>query len=199
MRVCQAPTVTVLVLMIGFTLACGKATGIPEDASAKADDSQQLPFQRGTGESAASNVSPLHSVGRLPEGTPLTIRLLNSVSSGSARVGDRFQGSLDDDVVIDGQTAVPRGSEVTIRVLAAKASGRRNDPGYLRIAVVSLNIAGKVIPIETSSLFVKGGSHDKRDRAQAATGNTFLPESDEVSFDAQRRLTFRLTQPADLP
>jgi hypothetical protein len=187
-------------LLIGLTLACDKATGIPEDVSANADSSQQLPFEHGAqAPGSAANVSPLHSVSRLPEGTPVTIRLRNPVSSDSARVGDRFQGVLDDNVVIDGQTAAPRGSDVTVRVLAAKASGRRHDPGYLRVAVVSLSIAGKVIPIETSSLFVKGGPHDRHDRSPSGTGNTFLTESDEVSFDAQRRLTFRLAQAADLP
>jgi hypothetical protein len=190
-------------LALSLTLACGKATGIPEDASANAD-SQQLPFDHGTqAPGAGSNGSPLHSVSRLPVGTPVTIRLRNPVSSDSARVGDRFPGSLDENVVIDGQTAVPRGSDVAVRVLAAKASGRRHDPGYLRVAVVSLSVAGKVIPIETSSLFVKGGSHDRHDRAQSGTGNTLLTESaevsDKVSFDAQRRLTFRLAQAADLP
>jgi hypothetical protein len=191
-------------LLIGLTLACGKATGIPEDASAKADGSQQLPFEHGTQPAGTgSNVPQLHSASTLPEGTPLTIRLRNPISSDSARVGDRYQGSLDDNVVIEGQTAVPRGSDVTVRVLAAKAAGPRHDPGYLRVAVVSLSIAGKVIPIETSSLFVKGGSHDRHDHAQSGTGKTLLAESteisDEVSFDAQRRLTFRLAQAADLP
>jgi len=187
-------------LLIGLTLACDKATGIPEDASVNTDDSQQLPFEPGTQTAgAASNVSPLHPVSRLPEGTPVTIRLRNPVSSNSARVGDRFQSSLSDNVLIEGQTAVPRGSDVTVRVLAAKAAGPRHDPGYLRIAVVSLSIAGKVIPVETSSLFVKGGSHDRHDHPQSGTGNTLLTESDEVSFDAQRPLTFRLAQAADLP
>jgi len=225
MKLCRAGLITVLVLMITLSLACEKATGVPGDDSASADDSQRVPFDR---ESESRGISPSRSlvpaVSKLPEGTPITIRLQSAVSSGSSKTGDSFEGTLDDPIVIEGQTAIPRGAAVTGRVLAAKASGRLHNPGYLRIALVSVRVDEKPVAIETSSLFVKGGSHEKRNLAMigggtgagaliggvagggkgaligsaigaaGGTGTAYATGKKEVSFGEERRLTFRLAQ-----
>ena len=229
MKLSGACQITVLVLMIRFTLACGKETGVPGDDSASADSSQNLPFDR---ESSSAGISPSRSlvpaVSKLPEGTPITIRLQSTVSSASSNAGDSFDGTLDDPIVIEGQTAIPRGAAVTGRVLAAKASGRLQDPGYLRIALVGVKLDGKPVAIETSSLFVKGGSHEKRNLAMigggtgagaligglagggkgaligsaigaaGGTGTAYATGKKEVAFGAERRLTFRLAQSVEL-
>ena len=230
MQLSPARQITVLVLMIGFTLACGKETGVPGDDSASADNSQNLPFDR---ESRSAGISPSRSlvpaVSKLPEGTPITIRLQGTVSSASSNAGDNFDGTLDDPIVIDGQTAITSGAAVTGRVLAAKASGRLHDPGYLRIALVSIRVEGQPVVIETSSLFAKGGSHEKRNLAMigggtgagaligglagggkgvmigsavgaaGGTGTAYATGKKEVSFGTERRLTFRLARSVELP
>ena len=72
------------------------------------------------------------------------IRLRAQLSSASARVGDTFDGTIDDPVANDGQTLVPRGAAVVGRVLAAKSS-EGSDNGYLRIALVSMQAGGKTV------------------------------------------------------
>jgi hypothetical protein len=230
MKLSSAHLSVVLALLAGFTVACGKETGFPGDDSASAENSQKLPFDR---EAQSSGISPTHSLvptmSRLPEGTPITIHLQDAVSSASSKTGDSFLGTIDDPIVLAGQTAIPRGTGVTGKVLAAKVSGSLHDPGYLRIALVSLNLDGKPVAIETSSIFAKGGSHEKRNLgmigggtgagaligglagggkgaligsvvgAAGGTGAAYVTGKKEVSFDAERRLTFRLAQAADLP
>ena len=100
--------------------------------------------------------------------------------------------------MIEGQTEIQRGSAVTGRVLAAKDSGRHSR-GYLRLALVSLNVEGKPMAIQTASLFIKAGPHGKRDRTSTSTvpKSAFAPETTEkkeVLFEVEHRLTFRLAQ-----
>lgn len=229
MKLSRASVVAVLVLIAGFLVGCGKETGVPGDDSASAEDSQKMPFDR---EARSGGISPSRSlvptVSKLPAGTPITVRLQGTVSSASSNAGDSFEGTLDEPIVIEGQTAITRGTVVTGRVLAAKASGRLHDPGYLRIALVSLNVEGKPVAIETSSIFAKGGSHEKRNWAMigggtgagaligglagggkgaligsavgaaGGTGTAYATGKKEVAFGAERRLTFRLAQAVNL-
>ena len=218
-----------LAIVASLALGCGKETGVPNDESATENSSQKLPFDR---EGGRTGISPTQSlvptVRKLPAGTPLTVRLQSTLSSVTARAGDTFGGTLDEPVMIESQTVVPRGAAVTGRVLAAKASGRLQDPGYLRVALVSLEVEGKPVAIETSSIFAKGGSHEKRNLgmigggtaagaliggiagggkgaligslvgAAGGTGTAYATGKKDVSFDVERRLTFRLAQPIDV-
>lgn len=229
MKESKAYIIAVLILILSLTVACGKQTGVPQEDSARADDRQQQPYDR---EPQSAGISPSHSlvpeVTKLPAGTPITIRLQSTVSSASSHPGDSFQGTLDEPIVIEGQTAVARGAAVTGRVLAAKSSGRLHEPGYLRIALVSVEVGGTPVAIETSSIFAKGGSHEKRNLAMigggtgagaligglagggkgaligsvvgaaGGTGTAYATGKKDASFGAERRLTFRLAQAVDL-
>jgi hypothetical protein len=61
----------------------------------------------------------------------------------------------------------------------------------MRIALVSMNVSGKTVLIETSSIFAKAATSGER--APTTTG------ANDVSFTPDRRLTFRLARSTDLP
>ncbi len=171
-------------------LGCGRPTGVPDSSSS---GSQRVPFDR---ESRSSGISPsqtlIPATGRLPEGTSLTIRLGKALTSASAHAGDNLEGALDEPIMVDEQTLIAQGAKVTGRVLDAKHAEGPRSPGYLRIALVSVDNGGKPVLIETSSIFVKGGAHEER-----ATANSGAPvSSKDVVLATDRRLTFRLAQPA---
>jgi hypothetical protein len=205
--------IAVLAACLALGWACNRQTGLPATDPARSDTSQKLPFDR---QPQSAGVSPSHSlipsVTRLPEGTPLTIYLQNDLSSASAHEGDSFAATLDSPIVIDGQTLVSRGAPVFGRVLEAKHSTGPLDPGYLRLALVSLTVGAKAFPIATSSLFAKGSREDRSspligaDRGKGAkvsptatvatTPAAAVPK--EIVLGPDRRLSFRLTQSVDL-
>jgi len=229
MKPSKAFSIAGLVLMLILAVACSRQTGVPTEESSATPDPAKLPFDR---EPQSAGISPSHSlipsVSRMPSGTPITIRLGSAVSSGSSHAGDTFEGALEEPIVIEGQTIAARGAAVTGRVLAAKPSGRLQDPGYIRIALVSLQVDGSPVAIETSSIFAKAGSHENRNLAMigggtgagaligglAAGGKGALVGSmagagggtataaatgkKEIEFGTERRLTFRLAQAVEI-
>jgi len=197
----RANRIAVILLVLGLLCACGRP---PADNASNSADSQKLPFDRqprSTGISPSQSLIP--STTKLPEGTPIPIRLQSALSSASSHAGDTFNATIDEPVVIDGQTLVARGTPATGRVLEAKPSassrGRLLEPGYLRIVLVSLNVGGRPVMIETSSIFAKGGSREERNPATGkASGDTTKDRDRDVVFGIDRRLSFRLAQTVDL-
>ncbi len=189
---------TLVVACLSFTAGCRQQSVLSSDNNS---DPQKLPFDR-----APQNrgISPSHSLvpsaSRIPEGTALTVSLEHNLSSASARSNGTFTAVLDDPIVIEGQTVVPGGTHVTGRVLDVRSAVPPRENGYLRIALVSLKVGEKEVPIATSSLFAKGGSHKEHgaEMNPASEPVTPIATSKEMVFDPGRRLTFRLTQTAEI-
>jgi hypothetical protein len=126
---------------------------------------------------------PFRDAQSLPVGTLLTVRLKSPINSDSPKNSATFVALVDDPVVVEGATLVPRGASVAGRIEAARLSTMTHNRGYVRLTLDLVDIAGRELPIRTASLFARGNP--------GSAGNA----SDMVSLEQGRRLTFRLTEP----
>jgi hypothetical protein len=205
----------VLLLVFGLMVVACNGVGAEPPTTASADSGNGLPF---TEAQAAS----------LPSGTPIYVRLQESISSKNALAGQNFSAVLDEPLIVNGQTIAAQGTQIQGRVVAARESGHLHDAGYLRLTLASIALSGKDLPLQTSSVFVEGGRFNKRNfayggggaggggligalagggkgaligsAAGTAGGTTaaYTTGKKEVGFLAERRLEFRLTQPLEL-
>ncbi len=106
----------------------------------------------------------------IPAGTALTVRVGSEINSGSAKVGDRFDGTLARSLVVNGKTVARAGAPVKGKVTSAKSSGRLHAPGELAIRLTSVQVNGRMVPISTHSHFVKGKGHTKSNATKIGGG-----------------------------
>jgi hypothetical protein len=201
-------------LTLAWMTGCSRQLAVP--GSGGTARGSQLPFDRVSDNSGMSPTDGLTSEG-IPAGTEVTIRLQLALSSADSRAGDSFEAVLDEPLVVAGKTVVPRSAPVTGRVVATKASGGWHDPGYLRLTLASIAMNGKSIPLQTSSIFAKGRSYEKRTQTATAHGSeagvsvaeasvssatrsesSRDPNRGDVRFSTGRQFTFRLAQPLHL-
>lgn len=230
-----------LALAIAVMLFVSACSHMPDKADASAadgsantataanngGDSGALPFSGEKSKEPSSEHKGLFAHAEeltVPSNTPLTVRLSTAVSSASNSAGDRFDAVLDAPLVVNGKTVAPAGAAVTGKVVAAEESGHLQHPGMIQIALDTITIHNKAVPVTTTSIIARGQSHKKRNMAWiggstaggaligglagggkgaligsaigAGGGTTaaYATGKKDVGFGVERRLTFRITQ-----
>jgi hypothetical protein len=106
----------------------------------------------------------------IPAGTHISVRMGQEISSGAAKVGDRFDATLARDLVVGGKTIAKAGSPARGKVTLAKSSGRLHAPGQISVRLTSVHAEGKTIPISTGSYHLEGKSHAKSNATKIGGG-----------------------------
>lgn len=129
------------------------------------------------------------------------VRLQSSLSSAAAHPGDLFTAVLDQPIVLDGETLAAGGAVVKGRVVSANPTGN----AYLELTLTSVQIAGKVLVVHTSAVFVKNSPHPsisletsdhgiQRPREDVGEPGALPNENAQVKFSTGRQLVFWLVQ-----
>jgi hypothetical protein len=88
----------------------------------------------------------------VPAGTSIVVRTIDPIDSQNATVGQTFAATTDEPVVVNGETLIRRGAEVVVRLVEDKESGRLTGRAELALALDSIKVDGRVIPIVTEEV-----------------------------------------------
>jgi hypothetical protein len=106
----------------------------------------------------------------LPAGTNLTIRMIEAVDSQTNRVGQTFRASLDQPVMLEGNAVIPRGADVTVKLVDQKESGKLTGRADLTLSLQAISVNGRMVDINTQS--VKQESSSRGERTAKVAGGT---------------------------
>lgn len=106
----------------------------------------------------------------IPAGTQLTVRLNEPLDSEKNQLGDAFHGSLSAPIVIDDQTVIPIGADVTGRVAAVQSAGRFAGSSVLTLELTSLSANGKTYNLQTNQWSRQGKGEGKNTAVKAGGG-----------------------------
>src|ERR1017187_8121461 len=105
----------------------------------------------------------------LPAGTNFVVRMIDAVDSQTASVGQNFAGSLDAPVMdSDGQTLIPRGADVVLKLVDAKQSGKISGRTELALSMMSVRVNGQMVDIRTQTVTER--STNRAGRSAGAIG-----------------------------
>src|SRR5580698_35809 len=112
----------------------------------------------------------------IPDGTPIELRLVESVSSNHAHKGDRLNFIVVKDVNLDGYTLVPAGTVARGTITEVKGKRFLGIGARISLRLDSVELAdGETLKLRASKV-VKGGSRTKlMAGAMIATSIIFLP------------------------
>jgi hypothetical protein len=105
-------------------------------------------------------VIPVPAPTLLPEGTEIVANLDQSISSKTAKAGDRVGMTVATDLVVQGKVVVAKGTPVIAEVSEAKGAGRMGRGGKLSIKLLGTTaVDGQRVPLRGS-------------KAESGSGNT---------------------------
>lgn len=121
----------------------------------------------------APQAPPPPAVVTLPEGTSLRVRLDQDLGSKTSQPGDNFSATIEDAVVVNGQTVIPRGATAEGTVIDAKPLGRFKGGAVLSIRLERVHTKWGSYPVATSSISRAEKGKGKRTGLFAAGGGGF--------------------------
>ena len=127
---------------------------------------------------------------QIPTGTPITVRMIDTVDSNVARLGQTFRSSVDEPVMINGQTVIPRGADALVKLVEVGQSGKFEAKTVLTLALTDITINGQTIDTTTSD--VSQASSSRRARTAKVVGRATALG---VKIPSETRLNFTLQQP----
>ena len=133
----------------------------PAAASAPARVSAP-PRQRTRSASSAVVRPSAASVVTLPVGTPLAVRLVDSIDSDRNKDGDTFHATLDSPILAGGRVVVPKDADVEGEVLELKSAGHFTGRSEIALVLITLSVNGKSYEMETDEYTKEGASRGKR-------------------------------------
>lgn len=93
----------------------------------------------------------------IPAGTHIPVRIGMELSSGTAQVGQSWEGVVARNVVVNGKTVARSGETVRGTISGVTPSGRLQHPGVLKVRLTSVGNR----TVHTSSIARQGESHKK--------------------------------------
>jgi hypothetical protein len=165
---------------------------------------------------------------QLAAGTNIVVRTIDGIDSEANRVGQTFAASIDEPVMVNGQTVIPRGADVTLKLVDSKESGKLTGRSELTLDLVSVKANGRMVDVNTQTVSRESSSRGARTAkvaggtaavgaiigaiagggkgaaigagagAAAGAGAEVVTKGQRVKIPSETRLTFVLDTPVNL-
>ena len=108
----------------------------------------------------------------LPEGTPVSVRLVTGLSTRYAAPGEPFEATLMQPLEVDGKVIASRGAHVRGVVADANKGGRVKGVAHISVRLTELEVAaGRTVPLQTNIITRWARRTRKRDALWIAGGS----------------------------
>jgi hypothetical protein len=106
----------------------------------------------------------------VPAGTSFAVVMADEVSTSKSKEGDSFNGTLSEDLVVDGRVVAERGDDVIGRVDDIVMPGKVKGRAQLTLVLTNLSASGREYRIKTEPFVAIAVDNKERDAAIIAGG-----------------------------
>jgi hypothetical protein len=144
----------------------------PPPANQSQSNQNQPNPNQGFSQQPPAPATPVAGI-QIPAGTAITVRMIDAVDSKVAHLGQTFRASVDEPVLINGQTVIPRGADALAKLVEDQQSGKFEGKTILTLALTDITINGQMIDTTTGNVSQASSSRGAR-TAKVVGGATAL-------------------------
>lgn len=164
----------------------------------------------------------------VPSGTEIVVRMIDPVDSQRDNLGQTYRATIDQPVVVNGNTVIPRGSDAVATLIDDKQSGKIEGKTVLTLDLKNVTVSGHTYDIVTTGVSKASSSRGARSAkviggaaalgaiigaaagggkgaaigagsgAAVGTAAEVVTSGQRVKIPSETRLTFTLQNPIDL-
>jgi BON domain len=109
----------------------------------------------------------------IEQGTPISVRLIDSIDSEKNQAGDTFHATLNTPLSAEGSEAIPAGTDISGHVVDVKSAGKFAGHSLVVLQLDSISANGKSYNLQTDQ-FRKEGSSRGKNTAEKVGGGAIL-------------------------
>ena len=149
-----------------------------ESNNTVAEDSQEsAPAEDQPSSAASSSGTPPQPPQPLKvtieQGTPISVRLIDSIDSEKNQTGDTFHATLNTPLSAEGSEAIPAGTDISGHLVDVKSAGKFAGQSLVVLELDSISANGKSYNLQTDQ-FRKEGSSRGKNTAEKVGGGAIL-------------------------
>jgi BON domain len=109
----------------------------------------------------------------IEQGTPISVRLIDSIDSEKNQAGDTFHATLNTPLSAEGSEAIPAGTDISGHLVEVKSAGKFAGQSLVVLQLDSISANGKSYNLQTDQ-FRKEGSSRGKNTAEKVGGGAIL-------------------------
>jgi hypothetical protein len=98
----------------------------------------------------------------VPDGTMLSVRLIDAINTEQNRPGDTFRATLDSPVLVDDRIVIPADADIQGRIAEARNAGHYAGQSQLALELTQVTVNGHSYPLRTDQFTRQGASRGSR-------------------------------------
>jgi hypothetical protein len=161
----------------------------------------------------------------IPAGTQIYVRMIDSISSDKSHAGDTFRASVDNPVIVDNQTIIPKKADVLVKLTDVQSAGKLKGTSQLKVQMDRI-VIGKTSYDVVSNTYEQTGEAEGKKAARnvgvgaavggilggilggtkgavigagaGGGGGAVISKGEQMHLDSETQLVFRLENPLDV-
>ena len=106
----------------------------------------------------------------VPAGTAINVRLTQAIDVDASQAGQTFKALVDDPVMINGSTVIPRGASAILQAVAVQQSGKMKGSDKISLKMHSFSFGGNVYEVTTGYVEAGGKGEGKKTARKVGGG-----------------------------